>query len=151
MYSRNVFSVLVVQQITPAHDTRMKPTEIGVPITMATKMYESILIGQLASISLNSRNSGRNRNDLVQALLLCSKRDKARFIKFWDSKLIGTFAYNGKQAYDTVTKLIYDVVEEETISQHKLFFLDGSHHCISMQYVHTCLRLFLKIPSTCIL
>ena len=44
-------------------------------------------------------------------LLLCSKRDKARFIKFWDSKLIGTFAYNGKQAYDTVTKLIYDVVE----------------------------------------
>lgn len=97
--------------ITPAHDTRMKPTEIGIPITMATKMYESILIGQLASISLNSRNSSRNRNDLVQALLLCSKRDKARFIKFWDSKLIGNFAYNGKQAYDAVTKLIYDVVE----------------------------------------
>lgn len=96
--------------IIPAHDTRMKPTEIGVPITMAVKMYESPLIGQLINKSMCPHES-ISRDHIVKALLLCSKRDKARFIKFWNSNLSDVMPYYGEEAYDKVTQLIYDFVE----------------------------------------
>lgn len=95
--------------IIPAGDTRMKPTEIGIPMAMAVKMYESFLIGLLASKQLTG--TPINRADIAKALLLCSKRDKERFMEHWEKTLGQCMPSLTVSAYSYVTKLIYDFVE----------------------------------------
>lgn len=95
--------------IIPAHDTRMKPTELGLPITMAVKMYESQLLGQLMMV--RSGNLQPQRSHLVKSLLLCSKRDKKRFESHWRKHLESYMEWETSIAYKEMTALIYRYVE----------------------------------------
>ena len=95
--------------IIPAHDTRLKPTEIGVPFTIIVKIYESQLIGLIVH-EINAE-SMPDRRCFVHSLLLCAKRDRRRFCKYWDAHFDQCSSYMGIDAYNWLTKLIYDYVE----------------------------------------
>lgn len=98
--------------IIPSHDTRLKPTEIGIPITLAVKTYESPLIG-IVSAECNSETPVE-RSCIVKALLLCAKRDKRRFCKYWDAHFEQYGTYTGEDAYNWLTKAIYDLIENRS-------------------------------------
>lgn len=95
--------------IIPAHNTRMKPTEIGIPLTLATKMYGSLIIGKFSQCWMSQFPM---KKQLVSELLLqCSKRNRTKFYKIWDKAFAGNTTMTDSTAYEEVTDLIYDCVE----------------------------------------
>lgn len=97
--------------IIPAHDTRMKPTEIGVPIVLATQMYESPLIGKLRLSIYANFSEDLTRETLVRLLMQCAKRNRTKFNRLWEKDFAGKTTFPDSTAYEEVTQMIIDYVE----------------------------------------
>lgn len=95
--------------IIPAHDTRMKPTEIGIPLSMAVSSYESQLLGEFTNF--NNSNLPLDHDKVSELLMLCAIRDRARFDECFDANFVGRLSFTRADAYDAVTDMIYNVIE----------------------------------------
>lgn len=111
--------------IIPTGLPDMKPTEIGIPLSMLVKLYKQPLIGYLCeAFSMQKHGKFISKNVWRALFNAVGGRQPQKFMEVWDSKFaskaIDPYSetkenLKAREAYDLVRKLVIQYVEEEGV------------------------------------
>ena len=99
--------------IIPTALVKMLPTEIGVPITMLVKMYESQLIGYLKKLSLQP-NSFLNSNKMAKLLMYIATKDFLSFNRVFGSITEALYDMEPRECFNWLTEKVVAYLEGDT-------------------------------------